>query len=424
MRQCSQMPYHAGIVLRIYPSNKQKQLININFGVNRFVYNSLIALNLEHYRITKCNALPPALAKDRLAYLDSILRNEHVSLSKALKNMAPFLYGEDVDSLAVDNAIKHYNSAWNMFRKVPRSRPPKFHKRQYAESYQTNAHYEKDGDNINDSNVRFLDNKHIQLPKIGRIRFAGSKKRVNQLLNRPQTRIGTITVRRDALGRYSISLQIASEIPFADTLPEIGACVGIDLNIDNFLWDSDNNVVENPKYSRQLDEKLKRAQRTMSRRANHAKKRKCKLRDAKNYQRSRARVAKIHEEIRRRGNEFRHVISKRYVESQDYIFAEDLKVSNMLKTHCLAKAISECAWYDFLNKLKYKACLYGKHFYQVPPHNTTQMCSNCGHVMKGEDKLTLGDREWVCPDCRTYHVRDYNAALNILNKGLLLYCAP
>jgi putative transposase len=246
---------------------------------------------------------------------------------------------------------------------------------------------------------------------------------VNQLLNRAQTRIGTITVRRDAFGNYFASLQLASETPFVKALPETGSVVGIDLNIDNFLWNSDDQMVENPKYRRQLDATLKRAQRTIGRRADGAKKHNKKLKDAKNYQRARIRVAKLYAKIRLRSNEFRHIISKRYVESQDYIFAEDLKVKNMLKNHCLAKAISECGWYDFLSKLEYKANLYGKHFYRVPPHYTTQTCSVCGHVMKHGSKLTLGDREWTCPDCGTYHVRDYNAAKNILNRGLVLHCS-
>ena len=68
--------------------------------------------------------------------------------------------------------------------------------------------------------------------------------------------------------------------------------------------------------------------------------------------------------------------------------------------------------------LQYKSVLYGKTFILVPPRNTTQTCSNCGYIMKGDEHLTLKDRSWVCPQCNTMHERDTNAAINILNRGL------
>ena len=69
--------------------------------------------------------------------------------------------------------------------------------------------------------------------------------------------------------------------------------------------------------------------------------------------------------------------------------------------------------------MTYKAALYGKDFRTVNPRNTTQTCHVCGHVMKGDQKLTLDIREWTCPVCGTHHVRDVNAAINILNKSLI-----
>lgn len=69
-------------------------------------------------------------------------------------------------------------------------------------------------------------------------------------------------------------------------------------------------------------------------------------------------------------------------------------------------------------KRQYKASLYGKQAILVSPNNTTQTCSACGHLMKGENKLTLKDRKWTCPECGTFHIRDVNVVKNILEKGL------
>ena len=124
--------------------------------------------------------------------------------------------------------------------------------------------------------------------------------------------------------------------------------------------------------------------------------------------------------MERQRAEYLHVLSKQEVENQDFIAAEDLKVRNMLKNHRLAKAIADASWRKFLTMLQYKGILYGKTVVLVPPRNTTQTCSQCGYVMKGEERLTLSDREWMCPNCRAVHKRDTNAAQNILNRGLQL----
>ena len=77
-------------------------------------------------------------------------------------------------------------------------------------------------------------------------------------------------------------------------------------------------------------------------------------------------------------------------------------------------------WRSFLNMLAYKADLYGRQFVTISPRNTTQTCHNCGFVMgtNGTDKLTLADRKWACPKCDIHHIRDWNAAKNILDKGI------
>ena len=98
----------------------------------------------------------------------------------------------------------------------------------------------------------------------------------------------------------------------------------------------------------------------------------------------------------------------------------DLGTANTL-VHLKGKgSISDVGWRSFLGMLSYKADLYDRQFITVSPKNTTQTCHDCGFVMgsDGTKKLTLADREWVCPQCHVHHIRDYNAALNILEKGL------
>ena len=142
------------------------------------------------------------------------------------------------------------------------------------------------------------------------------------------------------------------------------------------------------------------------------------LQECRNYQKQRLRVSELHSRIRNQRKDFLYRTAKDEVKSHDFIFAEDLKVRNLLKNGRLANAISDVGWSEFLDILSWEAEKHGKLFMKVPPQNTTQTCSVCGYVSSGNDRITLNMEEWICPECGTYHVRDYNASRNILAKGL------
>lgn len=209
-----------------------------------------------------------------------------------------------------------------------------------------------------------------------------------------------------------------SEVRFFEKLPKTGNQVGIDLNLLELVNDSDGNFSENKRFYVKTQEALRKSQRRQSRREERAKKEKRSLRESVNYQKQRKETAYLHRKVERQRNDYLHNVSKKMVENQDFIFAEDLKVRNLMKNHHLAKAITDASWRKFLTMLQYKGSLYDKIVVLVPPQNTTQTCSNCGYVMKGGERLTLAIREWDCPRCKTHHHRDTNAAINILNRGL------
>ena len=215
-------------------------------------------------------------------------------------------------------------------------------------------------------------------------------------------------------------MQLGSDIAFVKELPKTQSQIGIDLNLDNFLTESDGSMVANPRFYRKAKKKLAHAQRVLSRRQRRAKKEGRNLRLAKNYQKQRLIVAKLHDKIRRQRNDFLQVLSTALIKNHDLVVAEELRNRNLLKNHALSQSISDVGWRSFLNMLAYKADLYGKEFLTIDPKYTTQRCHACGSIMgqNGYKKLTLKDREWTCPICRTHHIRDWNAAVNILEKGL------
>ena len=406
--------YHIGLKLRIYPSDKQKKIIKINGGASRYIYNKLVADNNEIYELKKSSSFSIA-DRNRLKFLESI----HQSKSNMLV-MIPFLSQKEIDSDMIDNAIQNYKMAWNQYKKVKGSSVPTFHKKDNTYFYKTSNHYGKIRNNgVRDGSIYFIDNNHINLPKIGRIRFKGSKKLVNKILNFPyEIRVGSTSIEMDNLGLCYISISLASDYPFYDEYDKTNTSVGIDLNLSNFLADSNDNIIDSPKFLKKSEAKLKKEQKKLSRKYEAAKKDKRKYYECKNYQDQRLKVANIYKHVSNQRKDFYNVLANYLVKNHDYIFAEDLKIKNMIKNHKLAKAISDSGWRSFLVILEWTALKRNKSLILVDPKNTTQMCSTCGTI--SDEKIVLGQEEWICPNCGRHHIRDINAAINIKNKGLAL----
>ena len=406
--------YNFGLKLRIYPNNQQRKIIKMSSDASRFVYNEMVYLNLELWKFGNPKIYIAGIT-EKIEQLKALKKS-----TKKLKERYYWLSDKNVDSLAIDNAKANYQKAWKLYRKIESHGAPQFKRKSYIEKYQTNPHYTKAEAHLNNSNVKFLDEKHLQLPKLGRIRFKGSKKRLQDLFeldSKQEIRIGTLSITRDGCGDYYVSMQLASDEPFVEPFEKTGSKIGIDLNVENFYADSLGNIVDNPRYYKKIRRRLKNAQRKLSRRILRAKKDSRALATAKNIQYQRRIVAELTAKVMRRRDAFQHILSVALIKNHDMVAAEELRSKNLLKNHALAQSIQDVGWRSFLSKLEYKAKLYGKIFVTVDPKNTTQTCSECGHIMSGKDKLTLKVREWRCPKCGANHIRDVNAAKNILAKA-------
>ena len=460
----SELPYHFGIKMRCYPSTKQMQMIQKGIDASRFTYNEMVARNQDAYDCVRLSEASLDLwfffrTKERFwefwrhrgqlndinhrgkwedmpLYATTLTRLVKVPLMKTYyKNMANYksirerntwLYDKLIHSGVISAAIKSYNNAWKLWRKANKGKvgTPRFKRKDWfsAGSMQISNHYSSQKPlDMYSGDSRVLDKNHVRLPGIGRIRvshLANFMRRHNGSL----IKIGDATVTKDNLDHYWVSFQLGSMKPFVDSFKKTGSQLGIDLNTDNFLTDSNENRVENPRYYRNAEMHLKHAKRVMSRRQLRAMKEKRSLRDSKNYIKQRLLVAKKMKKISNRRNSFLDNLSLTLIKNHDLVVAENLKSKNMLKNHALAKSISDVGWRMFIQKLTYKAELYGKKFITVDPKDTTQMCHDCGYIMgsdKRSKKLTLNNREWTCPNCGAHHIRDHNAAMNILTKGQL-----
>ena len=180
--------------------------------------------------------------------------------------------------------------------------------------------------------------------------------------------------------------------------------IGLDVGLNHFYTDSKGNTVENPRYLRIGEKALKRLQRKVSR----------KKKGSKNRAKSRNKLARKHLKVSRQRKDFAVKTARCVVKSNDLVAYEDLKVRNMVKNHAIAKSINDASWSLFRQWVEYFGKVFGVVTVAVPPHNTSQKCSNCGETVK----KSLSTRTHICRHCKTVLDRDHNAAMNILEIGL------
>jgi putative transposase len=196
------------------------------------------------------------------------------------------------------------------------------------------------------------------------------------------------------------------ELPVKQAFSE-STTIGVDVGIKDFAVFSSGEKIENPKYLKNSLKRLKVLQKRVSR----------KQKGSKNREKAKRRLAVLHEKITNQRNDFQSKLSFKLVSENQAIALETLNVKGMVKNHHLAQAISDSAWSSFVTKLEYKAEWFGKIILRIGIFKpSSKLCNVCGYH---NSNLTLKDRQWKCPDCRTNHDRDINAAVNIKKFALI-----
>lgn len=354
---------------RFYPTPEQAQELARTFGCVRLVYNK-------------------ALQERTRAYTTEGRRVSYVETSAALtrwKRTPELAFLNEVSSVPLQQALRHLQAAFaNFFAK--RAKYPTFKSKKKSRA---SAEYTR-------SAFRWRD---------GRLTLAKMDGPLDIVWSRPLpagAEPSTVTVSRDAAGRWFVSILVEEKIT---PLAPVDRSVGVDAGITALATLSTGEKIVNPKHERADRRKLAKAQRALARKA----------KGSNNRAKARLKVARVHARITDRRRDHLHKVTTRLVRENQVIAVEDLTVRNMVRNHSLARAISDASWREFRSMLEYKAQWYGRTLVAVDRwFPSSRLCSACGAL---QEKMPLNVRTWECA-CGAVHDRDVNAARNILAAGL------
>jgi putative transposase len=237
-----------------------------------------------------------------------------------------------------------------------------------------------------------LDGRRLKLYSIGRVRVRWHREMVGKV---KMVRI----VHRAGQWFACFVCEVEDTLP----LPETGKVLGIDVGITALVTTSDGEKVDNPKYYRTAQARLRRVQRSFARKQKGGKNRRKALRSVQRQQ--------VHTANQR--SDVLHKLSTRLMQTCDGVALEDLAIRNMVRNHRLSKSILDSGWGLFKQYLTFKAVNAGREIRLVNPAYTSKCCSNCGTEFQDFDLST----RWVECACGLSLDRDHNAAINILKRA-------
>lgn len=353
------------VKVRIYPNDEQIEALSKAFGCARWFWNNSLAETNRLYKETG-KGLSQQGMNDRLPALKKEFEWLAEPYSQVLQSV----------SLNLSRAFINFFEG--------RAKFPNFKSKHGKQSIQY------------PQNVK-ITNEGLKLPKIGIV-----PAKIHRTFD---GKLKTVTVSLTPSGKYFASLLFDDEQPGVEKSID-GKAVGIDLGLTHFAITSDGSKFDNPRVLKKHSRNLKRKQQKLSR----------KQKDSNRRKKARRLVARVHERIANTRKDFLHKLSRKLVNENQVIVAENLAVKNMVKNHNLAKAISDASWSEFTRMLSYKAGNEGKTYLEVdrffPSSKTCSVCLN----RIGD--LPLDIRSWQCQNCGTKHDRDVNAAINIRDEGL------
>jgi putative transposase len=356
------------IKVRIYPTEAQQIHLAQAFGCVRWVWNQSLSRMTMTYQETGKGVTAMTMKKS-------------IPLWKT-----EFEWLSECYSQCLQQSVLNLGIAFGNFFDG-RAQYPTFKKRQGKQSIQF------------PQNVKVLSDSEIKFP--GNLGIVKAK--VHRDIN---GKVKTVTVSKNPDGRYFVSILVEDGVDKPEASKD-GDVIGIDLGLTDFAVTSNGSKYQHPRATKKHEKNLARKQKKLARKRDKT---------TNNRRKAKISVAKVYSKVKRVREDFLHKLSRKIVDENQVIVVENLAVRNMVKNHCLAKAISDAGWGMFCTMLRYKAEMLGKVYLEIGRFfASTHLCSN---TLNPLPKMELSVREFDCPHCGQRHDRDINAAINIKNEGL------
>jgi putative transposase len=376
---------------RLYPTKEQQEQLNWTLARCCELYNASLQERKEAWKY----------ARKSISYVE-----QSRSFTEIRNSIRPEY--QQIGSHVTQNVLQRVEKAYKaFFRRVKAGQTPGYPRYRSSKRYDSLCFPDQAGWK--------LEGKRLSITHIGSIKVK---------LHRPvEGTIKTVTIKREGQHWYA-SFVCELEREAFQRLSYTDDAIGIDLGLLHFATLSSGDTIENPRYYRQAEQKLKAAQQALAR----------KKRGSKRRRRAVQRVAKCHRKVRNQRQDWLHKQSRQLVDTYELICFEDLAPSNMSRAPKpkqdengvylpngasakagLNKSINDAGWSTFITFCQFKAeCAGTVRVVKVNPYKTSQICSECGVVGKHKD---LSERWHQC-DCGASLDRDHNAARNVLTLGL------
>jgi putative transposase len=356
---------------RIYPTKSQISKLNGIFEAVRYIYNETLALRKNAWETEK-------------KYIS--LYETSNKLTEWKKEKPELL---QVQSQILQNAQLRVDLAFKSFFRRLKNKENSGYPRFKGKRRYSSITYPQSG-------FRIHPDQTVYLSKIGRVPA--------KLHRQIYGVIKTCTVKRTHTNKWYLFFSCEVEKP--EPLPKTGKIIGIDLGLTIYIQCSDKNKIDKPRFFKEEQASLAKAQRKFSKFPEKV--------WSKEKQKAKLIIAKIHERIKNKREDFCHKASNDLIKKYDLIIHEALNVKSMIEQKKWSKSISDASWGTLIDFLTYKAENAGKEIRSVDPRGTSQRCSQCGHTVKKDISVRIHD----CPYCGFKTSRDHNSSLEILRLGM------
>jgi putative transposase len=367
------------IKIRLYLNKEQTKTINSLLGSYRFVYNQCLAFKKSKYDNEKQNTSLSDLGH----YFHQDLRNEYDWLKE---------HNTKVLKQSIINLEQAYKNFFKQHKGFPKFKSKHNEQKvRFPQEAVASKTFDEETSRLNLTKT------------INDLKFKCSD-RNKQYLYSHKKLIKSVTITKTKTNKYFATILIDGEL--LRTVDSSNNIVGIDLGIKELIISSNGETIDNPKFIRNNEKKLKKLHKQLSK----------KQKGSNNRNKAKIKLAKTHEKIKNQKQDFLHNVTTKMINENQVIVMEDLNVSGMLKNHKLAKSIQELSLYELRRQLEYKSEWYHKELVFVDRwFPSSKTCCECGWK---NNYLTLKDRTFICEECGNIIDRDLNAAINIKNEGI------